>query len=165
MRKYVNRTTLGFGVHNGQVDICRGFMFGSTVCEQKCNVSYSKVGLRLDSTDIRQNTQIFNVSHYSKAFHLHSRTFSITNGIRATTQAPECLFRPLNFPMKTLLGPGPSNCPPRVLAASALPMLGHLHPDFTQVSHHSSLTLDHCWPKAITSYHCGCMEHFMSFCM
>jgi len=165
MRKCVNRTTLGFGVHNGQVDICRGFMFGSTVCEQKCNVSNSRVELNLDSTTIRQNTQIFNVSQNRKVFLHHSRTFSSTNGLRATTQAPECLFQPLNFPMKTLLGPGPSNCPPRVLAASALPMLGHLHPEFTQVSHHSSLTLDNCWPKATTSYHCGSMEHFMSFCV
>ena len=47
--------------------------------------------------------------------------------------APECLFHPLDFPHKTLMGPGPSNAPPRVLGASALPLLGHLHPEFTQV--------------------------------
>ena len=51
----------------------------------------------------------------------------------APTTAPECLLKPMNFPIKTLMGPGPSNCPPRVLNASALPLLGHLHPEFTQV--------------------------------
>ncbi|KAL3861332.1 hypothetical protein ACJMK2_007368 [Sinanodonta woodiana] len=46
---------------------------------------------------------------------------------------PECLFKPMNFPQKVLMGPGPSNCPPRVLAASALPMLGPTHPEFTLI--------------------------------
>lgn len=49
------------------------------------------------------------------------------------TDPPECLLRPMNFPMKTLMGPGPTNCPPRVLNASAMPLLGHLHPEFTQI--------------------------------
>lgn len=49
------------------------------------------------------------------------------------TEPPDRLMKPLNFPMKTLMGPGPSNCPPRVLNASALPLLGHLHPEFTQI--------------------------------
>ena len=31
------------------------------------------------------------------------------------------------------MGPGPSNCPPRVLNASALPLLGHLHPEMFAV--------------------------------
>ena len=31
------------------------------------------------------------------------------------------------------MGPGPSNAPPRILAANALPLLGHLHPEFVQV--------------------------------
>lgn len=46
---------------------------------------------------------------------------------------PECLSRPLQFPNKLLMGAGPSNAPPRVLEAQALPLLGHLHPDYTQV--------------------------------
>ena len=50
-----------------------------------------------------------------------------------TISPPENLLRPLELPSKTLMGPGPSNCPPRVLKASSLPMLGHLHPEFTQV--------------------------------
>ncbi|XP_052760161.1 alanine--glyoxylate aminotransferase-like [Mya arenaria] len=65
---------------------------------------------------------------------VHSRSLSgDVTGSEAPTPPPECLSRPLNFPFKTLMGPGPSNCPPRVLAASALPMLGHLHPEFTQI--------------------------------
>ncbi|KAK6177486.1 hypothetical protein SNE40_015578 [Patella caerulea] len=46
---------------------------------------------------------------------------------------PQCLLKPLDFPHKTLMGPGPSNCPPRILAACALPMLGHLHPEFIKI--------------------------------
>lgn len=46
---------------------------------------------------------------------------------------PACLLRPMEFPTKTLMGPGPSNCPERVLKAQSLPLLGHLHPEFTQV--------------------------------
>ncbi|XP_041377342.1 serine--pyruvate aminotransferase-like [Gigantopelta aegis] len=46
---------------------------------------------------------------------------------------PESLLKPMNFPMKVLMGPGPSNCPPRVLAAGALPLLGHLHPEFIEI--------------------------------
>lgn len=49
------------------------------------------------------------------------------------TSPPECLLRPMHVPIKLLMGPGPSNCPPRVLNASALPLLGHLHPEFTQI--------------------------------
>ncbi|XP_072036587.1 alanine--glyoxylate aminotransferase-like [Amphiura filiformis] len=45
------------------------------------------------------------------------------------------LHLPMNVPRKLLLGPGPSNAPPRILAASALPLLGHLHPEFLKVMH------------------------------
>lgn len=31
------------------------------------------------------------------------------------------------------MGPGPSNCPPRVLNASALPLIGHLHPEMFKI--------------------------------
>ena len=43
------------------------------------------------------------------------------------------ILRPLEVPQKTLLGPGPSNCPPRILAAAARPVLGHLHGEFVKV--------------------------------
>lgn len=49
------------------------------------------------------------------------------------SSVPQSLMKPLDFPHKLLMGPGPSNCPPRVLAAGALPMLGHLHPEFTKI--------------------------------
>lgn len=49
---------------------------------------------------------------------------------------PKCLMKPMDVPSKLLMGPGPSNCPPRVLAAGSLPMLGHLHPEFTKVTRH-----------------------------
>jgi len=47
--------------------------------------------------------------------------------------APEALKSPLAIPEKTLLGPGPSNTPERVLKAMALPTIGHLHPEFCKV--------------------------------
>lgn len=47
---------------------------------------------------------------------------------------PECLQKPLNVPSKLLMGPGPSNSPLRVHYAMMKPLLGHLHPEFTQVT-------------------------------
>uniref|UniRef100_A0A2C9JY92 Alanine--glyoxylate aminotransferase n=1 Tax=Biomphalaria glabrata TaxID=6526 RepID=A0A2C9JY92_BIOGL len=59
---------------------------------------------------------------------------SSTQGkVPAVSSAPKCLLKPIDVPNKLLMGPGPSNCPPRVLAAGALPMLGHLHPEFTKI--------------------------------
>ncbi|KAI0234840.1 Serine--pyruvate aminotransferase, mitochondrial [Lamellibrachia satsuma] len=51
----------------------------------------------------------------------------------ATSPAPKALLRPMAFPRKLLLGPGPSSISPRVAAACALPLLGHLHPEFVQI--------------------------------
>lgn len=39
----------------------------------------------------------------------------------------------MNIPQRTLLGPGPSDVPPRVLEALARPTLGHLDPAFLQI--------------------------------
>lgn len=39
-------------------------------------------------------------------------------------------YRDLDVPTRTLLGPGPSMVPPRVLAAMASPVIGHLDPEF-----------------------------------
>lgn len=36
-------------------------------------------------------------------------------------------------PNRLLMGPGPSNAPPRVLLAQALPLLGHMHPPFMKI--------------------------------
>lgn len=46
---------------------------------------------------------------------------------------PACLKGPLQVPSKLLMGPGPSNSPPQVLQAMVQPLLGHLHPEFTQI--------------------------------
>merc|ERR1711874_347226 len=46
---------------------------------------------------------------------------------------PSSLELPLNVPLKTMTGPGPSNVSERVLKAQALPTLGHLHPEFTKI--------------------------------
>ncbi|XP_063233433.1 alanine--glyoxylate aminotransferase [Bacillus rossius redtenbacheri] len=48
-------------------------------------------------------------------------------------EPPPELLTPLRVPDKILLGPGPSNCSPRVLHALSLPVVGHLHPECTQV--------------------------------
>ncbi|CAL8465427.1 g4963 [Coccomyxa elongata] len=37
---------------------------------------------------------------------------------------------PLKVPCRLLMGPGPGNAHPRVLAAQTLPLLGHMHPPF-----------------------------------
>ena len=47
--------------------------------------------------------------------------------------ASRSLFTPLTVPQKLLLGPGPANASPRILSASALPLLGHLHPEFVKI--------------------------------
>ncbi|EDV24208.1 uncharacterized protein TRIADDRAFT_26208 [Trichoplax adhaerens] len=47
--------------------------------------------------------------------------------------APTSLLTPIKVPQRLLMGPGPSNASPRVLAASALPLLGHLHKEFLDV--------------------------------
>ena len=39
----------------------------------------------------------------------------------------------LNVPSRLLMGPGPSNAPPRALAAMSLPLLGHMHPPFLKI--------------------------------
>ncbi|XP_075365248.1 alanine--glyoxylate aminotransferase [Mycteria americana] len=46
---------------------------------------------------------------------------------------PQGLLRPLAVPERLLLGPGPSNVPPRILAAGGQQLLGHMHPEVLQV--------------------------------
>lgn len=48
-------------------------------------------------------------------------------------QPPQCLSRPIEVPSKLLMGAGPSNAAENVLKAGSLPLLGHLHTEFTQV--------------------------------
>jgi hypothetical protein len=47
---------------------------------------------------------------------------------------PQVLKQPLKVPQKTLMGPGPSNCSPRVMNAISQPILGHMHPEIFKVS-------------------------------
>ena len=42
---------------------------------------------------------------------------------------PEVLKKPIAVPDRLLCGPGPSNCPPRILKVASLPLVGHLHPE------------------------------------
>lgn len=51
-----------------------------------------------------------------------------------TIPPPECMLRPLEVPLRYLFGPGPSNVPPRVLAAGAKPIIGHMHPEMYEVT-------------------------------
>ncbi|NXJ80077.1 SPYA protein, partial [Trogon melanurus] len=46
---------------------------------------------------------------------------------------PQGLLQPLVLPERLLLGPGPSNIPPRILAASGQQILGHMHLEVLQV--------------------------------
>jgi alanine-glyoxylate transaminase/serine-glyoxylate transaminase/serine-pyruvate transaminase len=41
------------------------------------------------------------------------------------------LIRSFNPPVRTLMGPGPSDVPPRVLEALSRPTIGHLDPAFS----------------------------------
>lgn len=50
---------------------------------------------------------------------------------------PVVLNTPLFVPEKLLMGPGPSNCSPRVLRALSQPVLGHLHIETTKVQLHT----------------------------
>ncbi|XP_074220829.1 alanine--glyoxylate aminotransferase [Camelus bactrianus] len=52
---------------------------------------------------------------------------------RLLVAPPEALRKPLSIPSRLLLGPGPSNLPPRVLAAGGLQMVGHMHKEMFQI--------------------------------
>ena len=46
---------------------------------------------------------------------------------------PQQLLVPLSVPNVLLLGPGPANPSTRTYNASAMPLLGHLHPTFCKI--------------------------------
>ncbi|TNN40612.1 Serine--pyruvate aminotransferase, mitochondrial [Liparis tanakae] len=50
-----------------------------------------------------------------------------------TIPPPACMLRPLEVPNRYLFGPGPSNVPPRILAAQGRPIIGHLHPEMYEI--------------------------------
>lgn len=55
--------------------------------------------------------------------------------------APEALRLPLSVPRRLLLGPGPSNLAPRVLAAGRLQMISHMHKEMYQVGREGRRTV------------------------
>ena len=61
-------------------------------------------------------------------------------------------LRPLDPPRRLLMGPGPSDTHPRVLAALAAPTVGHLDPYFLQVMTDTQLMLREvfCTKNALT---------------
>nr|XP_003421215.2 serine--pyruvate aminotransferase [Loxodonta africana] len=46
---------------------------------------------------------------------------------------PEALRKPLSVPSRLLLGPGPSNLTPRVMAVGSLPLIGLMHKEMFQI--------------------------------
>ncbi|XP_028586624.1 alanine--glyoxylate aminotransferase isoform X2 [Podarcis muralis] len=46
---------------------------------------------------------------------------------------PAPLLQPLSVPDRLLLGPGPSNCPPRILSAGCRQLIGHVHKEMIQI--------------------------------
>ncbi|KAG1969404.1 alanine--glyoxylate aminotransferase family protein [Pimephales promelas] len=59
---------------------------------------------------------------------------SVHRGISSVTiPPPACMFRPLEAPFRYLFGPGPSNVPPRVLAAGGRPIIGHMHSEMFEI--------------------------------
>jgi len=64
-------------------------------------------------------------------------TDTMANGDGMAVAPPLCLRWPLEVPGgskgRLMLGPGPANLSGRVREAMALPMLGHLHPEFVKI--------------------------------
>ncbi len=61
--------------------------------------------------------------------------WSVHRGMSSVTiPPPACMLRPLEAPFRYLFGPGPSNVPPRVLAAGGRPIIGHMHSEMFGVN-------------------------------
>ena len=54
----------------------------------------------------------------------------------------------LDVPNRLLLGPGPSNTPPRILQAMSLPTIGHLDPRFIHLMNEIQELLRYAWQRA-----------------
>ncbi|XP_033895064.3 alanine--glyoxylate aminotransferase-like [Acipenser ruthenus] len=50
-----------------------------------------------------------------------------------TVPAPASLLLPLKVPYRLMLGPGPSNVPPRILSAGGRPIIGHMHKEMFEI--------------------------------
>ncbi|XP_063298475.1 alanine--glyoxylate aminotransferase isoform X1 [Pelobates fuscus] len=58
---------------------------------------------------------------------------AVRNMSSLSVSPPSSLLQPLNVPHRLMLGPGPSNVPPRIQAAGGLPIIGHMHPEMFQI--------------------------------
>ncbi|XP_056420664.1 alanine--glyoxylate aminotransferase isoform X1 [Hyla sarda] len=65
------------------------------------------------------------------------RAARLSGSVRMSTHTivppSPALLQPLNVPQRLMLGPGPSNVSPRVQAAGALQVIGHMHPEMFQI--------------------------------
>lgn len=55
------------------------------------------------------------------------------NQLAVRKYPPKILQTKLQLPIKTLTGPGPTNCSKRVLQSLQNQIIGHLHPEICQV--------------------------------
>mmetsp|Transcript_16947 Transcript_16947/g.44367 ORF Transcript_16947/g.44367 Transcript_16947/m.44367 type:complete len:421 (-) Transcript_16947:787-2049(-) len=64
-----------------------------------------------------------------------AETFAARAGepVQAINEASRGPSGIINVPTRLLMGPGPANAHPRVLAAQTLPLLGHMHPPFLKI--------------------------------
>ena len=60
-------------------------------------------------------------------------------------EPPEDLLVPLNIAERKLMGPGPSNAHPKILAGCAQPILGHLDKRFCHIMDEVKLGLQYVW--------------------
>ena len=56
--------------------------------------------------------------------------FPLTNFRPGPHSPPSACLPALQIPPRFLMGPGPGNAHPRILASQSLPLLGHMHPPF-----------------------------------
>lgn len=61
-----------------------------------------------------------------------SKLWTVRNGEESpsVSDAHRVMGLPFDPPSRLLMGPGPANAHPRVLAAQTFPLLGHMHPPY-----------------------------------
>ena len=75
---------------------------------------------------------------------------------------PESLKGALTIPEKTLLGPGPSNVPERILKAMSLPTIGHLHPEFCKVMDDCKAGVQYAFQTKVSNQICNALSFYGS---
>ncbi|XP_040204856.1 serine--pyruvate aminotransferase isoform X1 [Rana temporaria] len=61
------------------------------------------------------------------------RSVSVRMSSHSIIPPSPALLQPLQVPQRLMLGPGPSNVPPRIQAAGGLHVIGHMHPESFQI--------------------------------